>query len=239
MKTILISMLLLTFFISCSSSMLRCAEENACQNNKGRYVAKGEFKDVYEGTTKISPFFNFWFDRILPYGYGKMLYIQEKPGYVRYESLIHSYEGEWDWIQPNPNIDYKSVYHGKGIKTMKDGTVIDTEWNYGDHKIGSKGKITFKDGRIISGIWGKYFLCSGNCLNGSGSWSSSLGGWIQTGTFTNGSLNGYGTEETNEYIFTGIFEKNAKISGKVKCKVEVTNCKNSIPGGFHSKLIFE
>ncbi|MCT8335079.1 hypothetical protein NUH30_15470 [Leptospira sp. 85282-16] len=239
MKNILATIISISILFSCRSSMLKCTEENQCQNNKGRYIATGEYKDIYEGQTKVSPFFNFWVDRILPFGRGKMLYIQEKPEYHRNESLIFSYEGDWDWIQPNPNIDYISVYHGKGTKTLTDGTVIDTEWQFGEHKIGSAGKITFKDGRTIAGTWGKYFLCSGNCLNGTGSWSSSAGGWIQSGTFTNGSLNGNGVEETNEYIFTGIFERNAKISGKVKCKVNTVECKKSIPKGYHSILDFE
>ncbi|TGL36052.1 hypothetical protein [Leptospira perdikensis] len=239
MKTFLTTMVLLLFLFSCRTSMLKCSEENQCQNNKGRYIATGEFKDIYEGNTKVSPFFNFWVERILPFGHGKMIYIQEKPGYLRNESPIHSYEGGWDWTQLTPSVDYISVYHGIGKKTLTDGTVIDTEWSFGDHKFGSPGKITFKDGRTISGTWGKYFLCSGNCLNGTGSWSSSAGGWIQSGTFTNGSLNGNGVEETNEYIFTGIFERNGKVSGKVKCKVNITDCKNSIPKGYHSSLFFE
>ncbi|MCW7460415.1 hypothetical protein ND856_18975 [Leptospira bandrabouensis] len=239
MKFLLTLLLLHVILISCRSANLRCFEENKCNNNQGKYISTSEFKDIYEGTTKVSPVFNFGVDRILPYGYGKMTYIQEKPGFLRYESFTDSYEGYWDWIQDAGKVDYLSVYHGKGTKILKDGTIIDTEWQFGDHRIGSKGTIKFKDGRTISGVWDKYYLCSGNCKNGKGSWASSKGGWIQSGTFTNGSLNGIGTEETNEYIFNGTFNKNGKESGKVKCKVEKTECMNSIPKGYHSALIFE
>ncbi|TGL86400.1 hypothetical protein EHQ68_13845 [Leptospira congkakensis] len=234
-----ILILIPTLLLACRSTMFKCAEENKCSNNQGKYVSTTDFKDSYEGNTKVSPVFNFWVERILPFGYGKIIYKQDQPGYIRKESQLDSYDGEWNWVLDNARVDYLSVYHGLGKLYIKDGSIIETEWDKGNHKVGSAGKITFKDGRSISGTWNKFFLCSGNCINGNGSWSSGYGSWIQSGIFTDGSLNGFGTEETNEYIFKGIFTKSAKTSGKVKCKVEKPECLKSIPKGFHSILEFE
>lgn len=220
-------------FYNCQTPMFRCVDKNGCTNNSGTYVTTDEHKDVYTGNMKESETFNFGIKILKPFGNGKITYGPQIPGYTRRYQEGESYEGNWSWI--NGGFDY----HEKGVVTTNDGTKIDGYWYDGLPKVGSDGMITFSDGRKITGVWGKFYLCSGNCTDGYGKESSGYGGWILSGYYSNGSLNGEGIDETNEYIFKGKFLKRTKVSGIFNCKVKKEDCLKGIPRGYQTDKNFQ
>lgn len=73
---------------------------------------------------------------------GKAQYLTED-GFVFYEGAVRNYADKLK--------DYNIKYEGFGIERYKSGDVYEGEFKFG--KKDGKGKYTYKDGRVLEGIW--------------------------------------------------------------------------------------
>lgn len=83
---------------NCQTSMFRCIDKNACINNIGTYETTDKHKDIHTGYMKKSDSFNFGIEILKPFGYGRITYRPQIPGYRRAYQEGVTYEGNWSWI---------------------------------------------------------------------------------------------------------------------------------------------
>ena len=135
---------------------------------------------------------------------------------LTYNDLNAFYVGE---------ININNKLNGRGILTLNDGTKYNG--NFIENEFTGEGTLINKNGGYYKGNF-KNGLIEGNgiCKN--------LNGITYEGNFENGKKNGYGKEESSEYIYEGEFKNDLK-NGKGKLNYKLLN--ESYEGTFEDNNI--
>ncbi len=135
---------------------------------------------------------------------------------LQYNELNAFYVGE---------ININNKLNGRGILTLNDGTKYNG--NFIINEFTGEGTLINKNGEYYKGNF-KNGLIEGNGI------SKNLNGITYEGNFINGKKNGFGKEESSEYIYEGEFKNDLK-NGKGKLNYKLL--KESYEGTFEDNNI--
>ena len=159
----------------------------------GTKLDKNGYKNYYKDQNQINNLFN--------YNYGKIFYTKLL---IYHDTISAFYSGE---------VNINNEKHGYGILLKSDGSKFEGSWR--NDNFTGWGRFIDYDGTLIESnfINGK--------ANGKGM-KKNINNCIYIGDFINNLKDGYGKEETNEYLYEGEF-KNDKKNGNGKLIYKLLN----------------